>query len=53
MPGPCDERFGLSALRSLTSWARRTALETFEIVGAFNITRGDKAAHCGHAQGSA
>jgi hypothetical protein len=51
--GPCELRFGVSAERSLVSWARRTAPETPDTWGTVSITRGADAPQSGHAQGSA
>jgi hypothetical protein len=52
-PGPWADFFGLSALRSLVSWALRVALLTTESFGAVISTRGAGAAQAGQSQGSA
>ena len=52
-PGPCEESFfGLLALRSLVSLARRIDELTIEIFGAEGMTRGAGWLHSGHSHGS-
>ena len=51
-PGPCEDFFGLFALRSLVACALRRALSITESFGAVRRTRGAGCAQSGQLHGS-